>query len=324
MLVSIIIPTKNRGHIINETLDSIICQTYTNWECIIVDDGSNDNTETIITTYILKDARFKYYKRPNDYPSGGNGARNYGFKKSKGTYVNWFDSDDIMYPNKIEIQVKAFTGKLDFVACYGRHFGTHTSTLVIKETHNDPLYDYFFNTHSFPTPSILWKKDFLLNKSLFNNKLVIYQELEFHYRMLAHRPTYLIRKEELYKVRRGHQSIVVNRSKSKFKYSTLNCFKSNYSVTQEVNDIQKPLKKKILNYLSYRITSVSFGIMADMNLKNRLIFFYSNFNLFNGFKNHMRIISYIKIMLGYFLFIIFSKGYNVFLPKKFDYRNSIR
>jgi glycosyltransferase involved in cell wall biosynthesis len=94
-IVSIIIPTYNRAHLIGETLDSVLAQTYTNWECIIVDDGSTDNTDEVVEEYVKKDSRFKYYHRPDEHLPGGNGARNYGFKMSKGEYVNWLDSDDL-------------------------------------------------------------------------------------------------------------------------------------------------------------------------------------------------------------------------------------
>jgi glycosyltransferase involved in cell wall biosynthesis len=79
-LVSVIIPTYNRAHLIGETLDSVLAQTYTNWECIIVDDGSSDNTDEFVGKYVKKDSRFKYYHRPEEHLPGGNGARNYGFK----------------------------------------------------------------------------------------------------------------------------------------------------------------------------------------------------------------------------------------------------
>ena len=105
-LVSIIIPTYNRAHLIGETLDSILAQTYQNWECIIVDDGSSDNTDEVVGEYTKKDTRFKYYHRTNEHLPGGNGARNYGFKMSEGEYVNWLDSDDLFSENKIDEQVK--------------------------------------------------------------------------------------------------------------------------------------------------------------------------------------------------------------------------
>ena len=101
-MVSIIIPTFNRAELIGETLDSILAQTYSDWECIIVDDGSTDNTHEIVTAYQKKDARFQFDHRPTDRLSGGNAARNYGFKISKGNFIQFFDSDDIMEPDHLE------------------------------------------------------------------------------------------------------------------------------------------------------------------------------------------------------------------------------
>ena len=63
-LISIIIPTFNRAHLIGETLDSVLAQTYPNWECIIVDDGSTDTTDEVVGEYVKKDSRFLYHHRP--------------------------------------------------------------------------------------------------------------------------------------------------------------------------------------------------------------------------------------------------------------------
>lgn len=104
-LVSIIIPTYNRAAIISETLHSVKIQTYTNWECIIVDDGSADDVEEIVDRFIKEDQRFKFYKRPKQLLKGANSCRNYGFEISKGDYIIWFDDDDIMLPSKIEKQM---------------------------------------------------------------------------------------------------------------------------------------------------------------------------------------------------------------------------
>ena len=63
-LVSIVIPIYNRAHLIVETLDSVLAQTYAKWECIVVDDGSNDNTFAVVNEYALKDNRIVFIKRP--------------------------------------------------------------------------------------------------------------------------------------------------------------------------------------------------------------------------------------------------------------------
>lgn len=101
-LVSIIIPTYNRAHLIGETLDSVLAQTYKNWECIVVDDGSTDETSEVMQRFLDKDSRFQYHHRPKSRPKGANACRNYGFELSKGGYINWFDSDDLMKPNFLE------------------------------------------------------------------------------------------------------------------------------------------------------------------------------------------------------------------------------
>ncbi|MAM28748.1 MAG: hypothetical protein CMC13_06965 [Flavobacteriaceae bacterium] len=105
-LISIIIPTYNRAYIIEKALNSILAQTYKNWECIIVDDGSTDNTSETIQLFLEKDARFQYYERPNDVQKGPSGCRNYGYEKSIGEYIQWFDSDDLMHPEKIKVKLE--------------------------------------------------------------------------------------------------------------------------------------------------------------------------------------------------------------------------
>ncbi|MAM29034.1 MAG: hypothetical protein CMC13_08425 [Flavobacteriaceae bacterium] len=124
-LVSIIIPTYNRAHLIGETLDSIIAQTYQNWECVIVDDGSTDDTDTIMAAYIEKDNRFQYYHRPKIHLPGGNGARNYGLEQATGTYVIFFDSDDLMTLDHIQVKVEALLKQsCDYVIAKTKFFNS--------------------------------------------------------------------------------------------------------------------------------------------------------------------------------------------------------
>lgn len=94
---SIIIPTYNRGSFIKRTIESVINQTYTNFEVIVVDDGSTDNTFDIIEQ--IKDNRLLYFKKNNEERGA---ARNYGVNRSKGNYITFLDSDDLFYPNHLE------------------------------------------------------------------------------------------------------------------------------------------------------------------------------------------------------------------------------
>ena len=79
-LLSIIIPTYNRAHLIEATLDSIKSQDFDDWECIVVDDGSTDNTPIVLANYVKEDGRFRYLHRPKNRKKGPNSCRNFGFE----------------------------------------------------------------------------------------------------------------------------------------------------------------------------------------------------------------------------------------------------
>lgn len=99
-LVSIITPTFNSANYIAETIASVQNQTYSNWEMIIVDDGSSDETENIVALIIENDKRIQFYKL--DQNSGPAVARNTAIEKAKGLFMTFIDADDIWFPTFIE------------------------------------------------------------------------------------------------------------------------------------------------------------------------------------------------------------------------------
>lgn len=103
-LVSIITPTFNSANFIAETITSVQNQTYSNWEMIIVDDGSTDATENIIQNILLKDDRIQFYKLGRN--AGPAVARNTAIEKAIGQYITFIDADDIWFPTFIENSVK--------------------------------------------------------------------------------------------------------------------------------------------------------------------------------------------------------------------------
>lgn len=105
-LVSIIIPSFNREDLLPETLDSVLNQTYSNWECIIVDDHSTDRTAEIGMRYSGLDGRITFLLRPNERPKGAASCRNVGLKKAKGNFIQFLDSDDLLHPEKLEKHLK--------------------------------------------------------------------------------------------------------------------------------------------------------------------------------------------------------------------------
>lgn len=106
-IVSIITPCYNASSYISFTIESVLKQTYPNWEMIIVDDCSTDNSSDIIKQFISGDTRIKYFKTDN--PSGSPVLpRNIGIEKATGRYIAFLDSDDIWLPTKLEEQLKFF------------------------------------------------------------------------------------------------------------------------------------------------------------------------------------------------------------------------
>lgn len=127
-IVSIILPCYNYGRYLSDALESLIAQTYANWECIIVNDGSTDETEEVAQRFAQKDPRFKYVQQKN---SGVSMARNEALKAAAGTYFQLLDADDILERDKLKLQV-AFLEKnpgIDLV---------YSSMIFFKET--DPNY----------------------------------------------------------------------------------------------------------------------------------------------------------------------------------------
>lgn len=103
-LISIITPTYNCGKFIEETIQSVLNQTYTNWEMIIVDDCSTDNTKEVVEKYVKIDSRIKYFLLENN--SGAAVSRTKAMELANGNYIAFLDSDDLWLPNKLEAQLK--------------------------------------------------------------------------------------------------------------------------------------------------------------------------------------------------------------------------
>jgi glycosyltransferase involved in cell wall biosynthesis len=195
-LVSIIIPTYNRAHFISETLDSIMAQTYSNWECIIVDDGSMDNSEFVISKYVELDSRFQFYYRPAERIKGANSCRNYGFELSKGEYIQYLDSDDLISFNKIEDQVRELE-KYDMntiAICKWQFFenlsNIHRENKELKVYRNfDSILDFIdalaLSGCFLPPHVYLVNRQLVLNSGNWMDKLMINQDGEFFARIFT-------------------------------------------------------------------------------------------------------------------------------------------
>lgn len=132
-LVSVITPCYNQGKYLAEAIDSVLAQTYTNWELFIVDDGSTDNSAEVAKAYATKDTRIHYIYQSNSGPSA---ARNYGVRESKGKYIHFLDGDDKLSARCVELAVEHMESHPDTEVFYSRarYFGVRNDEFVIRWT----------------------------------------------------------------------------------------------------------------------------------------------------------------------------------------------
>lgn len=120
-MISVIIPCYNYGHLISETIRSVAAQTYPDWEIIVVDDGSADNTEEVMKPITAAEQRISYYRIENGGPSA---ARNFGLQHARGEYIQFLDADDLIQRRKFEEQANVFKSDpaVDIVYTSFRYF----------------------------------------------------------------------------------------------------------------------------------------------------------------------------------------------------------
>lgn len=119
-LISVIVPCYNQAQYLDECLQSVLEQTYQNWECIIVNDGSPDNTEDVAKKWTEKDRRFKYLKKEN---GGLSSARNAGIEAAQGEWILPLDADDKIGSRYLELAEKEFGNGYSIIYCEAEFFG---------------------------------------------------------------------------------------------------------------------------------------------------------------------------------------------------------
>jgi glycosyltransferase involved in cell wall biosynthesis len=290
--VSIIIPTYNRAHLIGETLDSVLVQTYENWECIIVDDGSTDETDIVVGHYVQKDNRFQYHHRPANRPKGANACRNYGFELSKGEFVNWFDDDDVMLEVFIENKIVLFEDKINFVICSGNEVNNQLHHLKeLKLDYKGNLFkEYALWQLKVLTPSILFRKSFLDNFDLFSTTISRGQETELFSRLffevqngtfkIVNTPLFLYRQHEATKTSRNDCYV------QRYKESQSHIALENLKRSLKLNDAELVTYyyKGLLNFFFRGLENDHKNLSKTILFKlNKLIFKNNKVLVFNFF-----------------------------------------
>jgi glycosyltransferase involved in cell wall biosynthesis len=192
--VSIVIPTRNRRDLLMRAVDSVQEQSFPNWECIVVDDGSDDATSVAMSDRTAADARISYVQRTGGQ-SGANACRNLGVLHAQSDLVVFLDSDDVLAPNCLERRVavmrenpqlafSVFDGAVfrDAPGDLGRNFDAHAGEDL----------DRFLSLYGpWDTTAPIWRRDFLQRIGGWDENLMSWQDIDLSIRALSRAPSYL-------------------------------------------------------------------------------------------------------------------------------------
>ena len=185
--VSIIIPTYNRANVLPASIQSVLQQTDADFELLVIDDGSDDNTDTVVES--MNDARIRYLKMPAN--KGVAAARNEGIRQAKYDYIAFQDSDDYWMPDKLEKQMTFMTQNPETGLLYCPYVCQKADgTTILVPGSNIPLsekqghiYPYMLQRNTIGTPCVLFRRKCLENAGLFNESLTCLEDWDFFLRI---------------------------------------------------------------------------------------------------------------------------------------------
>lgn len=307
-LVSIIIPTYNRSELLIRTLESLIAQTYTNWECIIVDDGSNNIEISSIISFIDKKNKFIFLQRPKKFKKGPSTCRNIGLSQSKGNYIQFFDDDDVMYPQMLEIKINTFLKKQIDVVVAPLDFFYIKNNKILKRNKifaNNLIRDYVTGKISWYSSGPLWKKSFL--KECFDENIQTLDDYDFNLRNIYNNPKveYLMNPLQIYYKYEIGQTLSSraqlgdeNQINSGFK-----AYKKHYLLLEKKKLLSKEIKIWLIKRFTFLLRA---ALLGKYRIANNIFLFLLKIHGIKNFK------SLFKISLSYGSYKLFNRGYRLF------------
>lgn len=193
--VSVIIPLYNRADLVGETIDSVVGQTYENWELLIVDDGSNDGSYEYVKSRSDNEKRIKPYQRYR-MPKGAPTCRNIGLERATGDYIIYLDSDDLLAPHCLQQRISTFRqySQCDFLVFPVQHFekkAGDSTEIFFRSFHEDYLTSFLLKSY-WITISPIWKREALNSLGGFDESLTCMQDGDLHTRALIEEMTFKV------------------------------------------------------------------------------------------------------------------------------------
>jgi len=306
-------PIYNRADVIEATINSINAQTYTNWECIIVDDGSTDATVKTLNKLVNSNAKYQIFNRPQHLTKGPSACRNYGVTKIKGDYIQFFDSDDIMHPNHLLLKMEAIKNN-DLAVCKLKSFsGTFNADAFLEESTASKLEKpkhvfEAFVTGNFPMMMVapLWKTSSLQPYLPIREDLHILEDHELYARALFKIKSVVVIDKALIYYRVGAQSST-NSFYANVSYGLVSYFEAKSTVLRlsQSHAVKLSILKMTLGFFRQAL--------AERNFKaaSKCLGFIKEKQLCYNF---MLKLKYTRIRFFYNIFKIIGKGDTKFKP----------
>jgi glycosyltransferase involved in cell wall biosynthesis len=243
LLFSIIIPTYNRAHMLPKTIQSVINQTFLDWELIIVDDGSTDGTRELIKHFIEKESRIKYIYQNNSERSV---ARNNGIKNALGRYICFLDSDDWYAENHLQVLSENITNKTNPIGLFFTNYNEVSNNQIKNisppnfEDFNNPI-DYLMSYAIIPARVCVHNE--ILKKNKFDEDITIIEDVILWTRIELEYPVYHIQEHTVNYLIHEDNSINIKGKGAIKRYNGLLIFFKRYP------DIVKLISKKQKNQI---------------------------------------------------------------------------
>ena len=186
--VSVIIPTYNQSTLLSEAIKSVLSQTFTDYELIIIDDESTDNTKEIVADYQKDTDKIRYVFQKNGGPSA---ARNTGIKKSNGEYIAFLDHDDLWLPDKLMKQVKFLDNNMNYAMVFADVYEFNGNIITeekklreIDRRHmSGYILKYLILRCFIPSPSVMIRKSIVKEIGYFDTRFLFSQDWDYYIRV---------------------------------------------------------------------------------------------------------------------------------------------
>ena len=249
--VSIVIPTYNQSQFVNEALESVLSQSFQNFEIIVINDGSTDNTKAVLSNFN------DHIQIINQENKGLSEARNKGIQKARGDFIAFLDSDDLWVPEKLESQMKLLRNNPEFLWCYSdaEVFDSETGqtqylySQLYEHLYSGCIFNYLILENFIASPTPIVHRDVFEGVGLFFDNRIVAEDWDMWLRISDDHPVALI--ERTLARRRIHAGMKTRNRDWKKQYNrSVNTVERALNLKQ---GFSKKIKKEALSRLNIRI-----------------------------------------------------------------------